>query len=178
MAVHRTPKHKNYTMIDNKVLRNKQLSLQAKGLLILMLSQSESWQFSVKGLAAICKEGKDAIRGAVRELEAAGYLVRRQITDASGKYSNSVYDIFEDSNIRIDNLMLDNRLAANYAAVEPSVSKLPTGGSVAGEPVAGEPVAGEPMAGEPMAEMPTTVTPTPDTTMPDNAPQLITNRLI
>lgn len=151
MAVHRT-RSISYTKIDNKILRDGQLSLQAKGLLVLMLSQSATWQFSIRGLAAICKEGKDAIRGAVRELEAAGYLVRSQITDASGKYSNSIYDIYEDP---IDN--------ANYAADEPSVGNPPTG---------------EPPTGEPVAEMPTTVTPTPDATMPDNAPQLITNRLI
>ena len=76
MAVFRVEKNRGYTVMSNHHLRNKDLSLKAKGLLSQMLSLPEDWDFTLKGLSLINREQIDAIRAAVRELEQAGYIVR------------------------------------------------------------------------------------------------------
>lgn len=81
MAVYRVNKNRGYTVMANYHLRDKTLSLKAVGLLSKMLSFNDGWQFSTKGLSAICKEGPDAVLAALRELEDAGYLVRHQSRD-------------------------------------------------------------------------------------------------
>ena len=73
MPFFRVNKTKDYTIMANHHLKNRDLSLKAKGLLSVMLSLPEDWHFTVHGLASICKEGRDSISGAVRELEEAGY---------------------------------------------------------------------------------------------------------
>ena len=72
MAVFRIERTRDYTVMSNHHLRNEKLSLKAKGLLSMMLSLPENWNYTTRGLAAICKEGVDAIGGALRELETAG----------------------------------------------------------------------------------------------------------
>lgn len=79
----------------NYHLRDKTLSLKAVGLLSKMLSFNDGWQFSTKGLSAICKEGPDAVLAALRELEDAGYLVRHQSRDEKGRMSSMVFEIYE-----------------------------------------------------------------------------------
>ena len=92
MAVFRVQKTQNYTIMSNHHLRNKALSLKAKGLLSLMLSLPEDWDYTTRGLASICKEGVDSVCATVRELEAAGYIIRRRIRDnILGKLSDSRY---------------------------------------------------------------------------------------
>ena len=81
MAVFRIERTRDYTVMSNHHLRNGKLSLKAKGLLSMMLSLPEDWNYTTRGLAAICKEGVDAIGGALRELETAGYIVRHQLRD-------------------------------------------------------------------------------------------------
>jgi len=81
MAVFRVQKTQNYTIMSNHHLRNKALSLKAKGLLSLMLSLPEDWDYTTRGLASICKEGVDSVCATVRELEAAGYIIRRRIRE-------------------------------------------------------------------------------------------------
>ena len=76
MAVFRVERIKDYTVMSNHHLRNKNLSLKAKGLLSQMLSLPDDWDYTLKGLAAINKESVDAIRTAIWELEDAGYVVR------------------------------------------------------------------------------------------------------
>ena len=76
MAVFRIERTRDYTVMSNHHLRNANLSLKAKGLLSMMLSLPEDWNYTTRGLAKICKEGVDAIGAALRELEAAGYIVR------------------------------------------------------------------------------------------------------
>ena len=76
MAVFRVERTSNYTVMSNHHLRDKALSLKAKGLLSLMLSLPEDWDYTLAGLAQISLEGKDAIRAAVVELEKAGYVQR------------------------------------------------------------------------------------------------------
>ena len=84
MAVFRIAKNKGYTVMSNHHLRNRDLTLKAKGLLSLMLSLPEDWDYTLRGLASICKEKIDAIRTAVLELEEAGYIRREQGRDEHG----------------------------------------------------------------------------------------------
>ena len=95
MAVFRIERTKNYTVMSNYHLRDKALSLKSKGLLSMMLSLPEDWNYTTRGLAKICKEGVDAIGGALRELEAAGYIVRHQLRDRQGRISDTEYVIYE-----------------------------------------------------------------------------------
>lgn len=95
MPTFRVERTGNYTVMSNHHLRNEKLSLKAKGLLSQMLSLPEKWNYTLSGLCAINPESKDAIRSALRELEEQGYVVRRQTTDASGKFSKNEYIIYE-----------------------------------------------------------------------------------
>ena len=95
MAVIRVEKNKNYTVMSNVHLRDKALSLKAKGLLSLILSLPDDWQYNVKGLAAISKEGRSGITSGLQELEAAGYLERRQLRGEHGKLAQVEYVVFE-----------------------------------------------------------------------------------
>lgn len=72
MAIIRVEKQKNYTVMSNHHLQDGNLSLKAKGLLSMMLSLPEDWVYSVEGLVSLCKEGRDAVRSALAELEDAG----------------------------------------------------------------------------------------------------------
>ena len=95
MAVFRIERTKNYTVMSNYHLRDKALSLKSKGLLSMMLSLPEDWNYTTRGLAKICKEGVDAIGGALRELESAGYIVRHQMRDRQGRICDTEYVIYE-----------------------------------------------------------------------------------
>ena len=95
MAVFRVERTSNYTVMSNYHLRDKTISFKAKGLLSLMLSLPENWDYTLAGLARISLEGKDAIRAAVVELEKAGYVQRHQTTDKAGKFSSNEYIIRE-----------------------------------------------------------------------------------
>ncbi len=95
MAVFRVERTRDYTVMSNHHLRDKTLSLKSKGLLSQMLSLPEDWDYTLSGLSCINKESKDAIRTAIIELENAGYIIRRQTTDASGKFSGNEYIIHE-----------------------------------------------------------------------------------
>ena len=95
MAVFRIEKTRDYTVMSNYHLRDMSLSLKAKGLLSLMLSLPENWDYTMKGLARICKDGIDSISGGIRELEAHGYLVRARIRGANGQLGSIEYTILE-----------------------------------------------------------------------------------
>ena len=95
MAVFRVEKNKGYTVMSNHHLRNKELSLKAKGLLSQMLSLPEDWDYTLTGLSLINRESIDAIRTAVWELEKAGYITRRQGRDEKGKMTAIEYTIYE-----------------------------------------------------------------------------------
>ena len=95
MAVFRVEKNKGYTVMSNHHLRNKELTLKAKGLLSQMLSLPENWDYTLAGLSHINKESIDAIRTAVLELEKAGYIERSQGRDEKGKMTAITYTIYE-----------------------------------------------------------------------------------
>ena len=95
MAVFRVEKNQNYTVMSNHHLRNPNLSLKAKGLLSQMLSLPEEWDYTLKGLSQINREGIDAIREAVRELERAGYVTRTRVRNEKGQLGAADYVIHE-----------------------------------------------------------------------------------
>ena len=95
MAVYRVERTRDYTVMCNCHLKDTSLSLKAKGLLSMMLSLPDEWNYNTRGLAAICKEGVDAISTAIRELEKAGYIVRRQLRGSNGRITDTEYIIYE-----------------------------------------------------------------------------------
>ena len=114
MAVFRVEKNKGYTVMSNHHLRNKELSLKAKGLLSQMLSLPEDWDYTLAGLSLINRESIDAIRTAVWELEKAGYITRRQGRDEKGKMTAIEYTIYEQPQPpELDCPVLENPTADN-----------------------------------------------------------------
>lgn len=94
MSYFRVNHSKDYTVMSNYHLKDKNLSLKAVGLLSKMLSLPDEWDYSVNGLVAICKENKTAVQSALKELEECGYLKRTKTQDASGRF-DWIYDIYE-----------------------------------------------------------------------------------
>ena len=95
MAVFRVERNTGYTVMSNHHLRNKELTLKAKGLLSQMLSLPEDWDYTLAGLSHINREKIDAIREAVKELEKAGYIVRSRERDEKGRLRGADYVIYE-----------------------------------------------------------------------------------
>ena len=93
MAVYRVQRTRDYTVMSNYHLKDKGLTLKSKGLLSMILSLPEEWNYTTRGLASICKEGVDAIGSALKELETAGYIVRRQLRGANGRITDTEYII-------------------------------------------------------------------------------------
>lgn len=85
-----------YTVLPNAVLRDKNLPLQAKGLFAVMFSLPDEWEFSIRGLAALANCGRDRIGSALSDLEAAGYLLREQTHDETGRFSGSVFILYDE----------------------------------------------------------------------------------
>ena len=94
MAVIRVSKTKGFSVMSNYHLRDKNLSLKAKGLLSMMLSLPDGWHYTIRGLASICKEGVESISSGIRELEKCGY-VRRHQPNIDGKFQEIEYVIYE-----------------------------------------------------------------------------------
>ena len=127
MAVFRIEKTRDYTVMSNHHLRNTDLSLKAKGLLSLMFSLPEEWDYTTKGLARICKDGVDSICAGVRELEDHGYVVRERVRNANGQLGAIEYTILEQPR-----------------PPEPKREKLERENPVQANPVLGSPVLGKP----------------------------------
>ena len=95
MAVCRVERTGDYTTMSNHHLRNMEISLKAKGLLSVMLSLPDNWDYTIKGLSIINKEGLDSIRSTIHELEMAGYVERKRTRDPRGRFHTSEYIIRE-----------------------------------------------------------------------------------
>ena len=115
MAVFRVERNKGYTVMSNHHLRNKELTLKAKGLLSQMLSLPEDWDYTLAGLSQINREKIDAIREAIKELERAGYIVRSRERDEKGRLRGADYVIYEQPHTEptpdlptLENPTLDN----------------------------------------------------------------------
>lgn len=98
MAVFRVNKTENYTLMSNRHFKEKEMSLKAKGLLSLMLSLPNTWDYSISGLVAICKENESAVKSALNELKKFGYLkiTKEMPNNENGGRIKYVYDVFEN----------------------------------------------------------------------------------
>ena len=123
MAVFRVERTRDYTVMSNHHLRNKSLTLKAKGLLSQMLSLPEDWDYTLKGLAAINRESVDAIRTAVLELEQAGYIVRARVRDERGCLRGCDYIVYERPQERPPKPTLENPTLDNPTLVQPALEK-------------------------------------------------------
>jgi hypothetical protein len=153
MAVFRVEKTRDYTVMANHHLKNRALTLKAKGLLSLMLSLPEDWDYTLKGLSLISVEGIDAIREAVRELECAGYIIRSRERNGKGQLKGTEYVIYE----------------------KPHSSEAPPGGEKPAQenptldnPMQEKPILGSPALAEPIQENPTQLNTKGLNTYPEN----------
>ena len=121
MAVFRVERNTGYTVMSNHHLRNKELTLKAKGLLSQMLSLPEDWDYTLAGLSYINREKIDAIRTAIWELEKAGYITRRQGRDEKGKMTAIEYTIYEQPQPpQLENPILENPTAGKPILENPT----------------------------------------------------------
>ena len=143
MAVFRVERNTGYTVMSNHHLRNKELSLKAKGLLSQMLSLPEDWDYTLAGLSYINREKIDAIREAVRELERAGYIKRSRERDSKGRLRGADYVIYEQPQPSDE--------GAAPADRQPPISEMPT----LELPTLENPTLDNPMLEKPTLENPT-----------------------
>lgn len=112
MDIVRVLKSKDYTTICNRIFKDKRLSLKAKGLLAMLLSLSDHWDLSVRGLEVILKEGKASIKNTINELIENGYVEREQQKNDKGYFMGFKYIVFEapkTSYPKADNRLTDNK---------------------------------------------------------------------
>lgn len=151
MATFRVEKNKNFTAMSNVHLRDKNLSAKAKGLLSLMLSMPEDWNFTLAGLKRYCKDGIESLSAAIKELEEAGYVTREWVRGEKNRIDDLVYTIFEiprQDFIREYDLPLE------------AESEEPENGSASGfAPTAKSPSQEKPKSEKPTQVKPTLVTP-------------------
>ena len=121
MAVFRTVKNKNYTVMSNYHLRDKNLSLKSKGLLSFMLSLPEDWKYGLKGLDAVSKDGIYVIRNCVKELEKYGYVQRCMARNAKGQMVDVEYIIYEQPINELKRPCLENPTSGNPILENPTL---------------------------------------------------------
>ena len=142
MAVFRVEKTRDYTVMANHHLRNTVLSLKAKGLLSLMLSLPENWDYTTKGLSCICKDGIDSINATVKELEEQGYVVRRRIRNEKGQLTSIEYTILEQPQLLDTSVFSPKR-------ENPILDKPTLGNPIPEYPILDKPELGEPILVKP-----------------------------
>ena len=95
MTIVRVHKTANFTVMSNYHFKEKKMSLKAKGLLSLMLSLPDDWNYSISGLVTLSKDGKDSVMSALAELEKFGYLSRERVVNSKGQFAGVEYNIYE-----------------------------------------------------------------------------------
>ena len=165
MAVFRVERNTGYTVMSNHHLRNKELSLKAKGLLSQMLSLPEDWDYTLAGLSHINREKIDAIREAVKELEKAGYIVRSRERDEKGRLRGADYVIYEQPQPR--------EPEAATSGGQPPILDLPTlENPTLDNPTLEKPTQEKPTLENPTLENPTLEKPTQEKPTLENPTQL------
>lgn len=169
MPVIRIEKNTNYTTMSNYHLRDKNLTLKAKGMLSLFLSLPESWIYSINGLVAICREGRSGVASALKELEDKGYLCRERRRDEKGMFRDNVYVIYERPLLpKTERPMSENQLLDDMetesAASENQALK---------NPEAENPALDNPTLENPALEDPVQVNPAEEKPAQENRTQLI-----
>ncbi len=165
-TVFRIEKNTNYTVMSNHHLKNRSLSLKAKGLFSVILSLPEEWDYTLGGLAAISKESLDAIRTAVNELESFGYLHREQLRDERGRLAHNEYLVYEcpddnpyhsSDNTENADTAKSTAKGANRSAnpISPSLENPTTVKKQSGLPSLENPITDNPITENPSTENPT-----------------------
>lgn len=121
MSVFRIHKTSNYTIMSNHHFKERGLSLKAKGLLSLMLSLPDDWNYNVSGLTKLSKDGKDSVMSALQELEKFGYLTRQQMVNSKGQFSGVEYHIYEEP--QQDNTITEKSNSASPTLAKPNAEK-------------------------------------------------------
>ena len=166
MPVLRVKKERNYTCVSNVYLRDPSLSLKAKGLLTLMLSiRDAEWEWSVAGLAALCRDGKDSVRKGLEELRERGHFFRCRRRLPDGTLGETEYWVFEEAQAvspfdRPETREREERNPEVQAAEDPAEE--PETDGPAEKPETGEPEPDSPVAGFPILDYPTLEKPTPE----------------
>lgn len=125
MDIVRVIKSKDYTTICNRIFKDRRLSLKAKGLLAMLLSFSDSWNLTIKGLEVILKEGRTSIRSTMSELIEFGYVERQQIRK-DNKFIGVDYIVFESpksQNLTSGNLTSQNSLQVSNNIINNQFNK-------------------------------------------------------
>lgn len=146
MAVFRIEKTRDYTVMSNHHLKNKNLTLKAKGLMSLLLSLPDDWVHTLAGLAQISVEGVDAIRMAVHELEREGYVVRNRIRNEKGHLSKMEYVVYENPQTPM--------VAEEPASASPTLEEPMLENPTQDNPMQGDPTQDKPTLGQPTQENP------------------------
>ena len=123
MSVVRVNKTKNYTVLSNYHFKEKKMSLKAKGLLSLMLSLPDDWNYSINGLVALSKDGKDSVMSALAELEKFGYLHRVKTINEKGQFNGIEYNIFEEP--QTDFAVTEKQITEKQKAAKQNTEKPP-----------------------------------------------------
>ena len=122
MGIVRVHKTSNFTVMSNYHFRERKMGLKAKGLLSLMLSLPDDWNYSIAGLVTLSKDGKDSVMSALGELEKFGYLTRERVTDDKGRFAGVEYNIYEQPQPKkpiAEDLHEDNRNTGKTNAEKP-----------------------------------------------------------
>jgi len=180
MAVFRVERNTNYTTMSNYHLRDTNLSLKAKGLLSVFLSLPDEWHYSISGLMKITREGRDCLTAVIKELEKAGYLVRYQSRDETGKIVGIEYVIYEKPQaeqagccgVRMNSISDSRPDACSSAATgrneEPLQDILSAERPRAKKPMTGNPRAGKPSVESPSTDKPSAVKPVTENPSTEN----------
>ena len=154
-------KEKDFVQIPNSILTNPDISLKAKGILALMLSLPDNWKFSIEGIASKCKESKECIGSAIKELESAGYIKRTMMHGDDGKITGMEYEIFEEpysvtegEEHNEEKPREDKPCSANPSTEKPLMEELSEEKPLMDKPSTENPSMDLPMKGKPSEENP------------------------
>ena len=148
MAIIRVEKTKDYTTMSNYHFKEKDMSLKAKGLLSMILSLPEDWDYTLEGLTMLCRDGKDSVRTALNELMEFGYVETARVRDEKGRLRGTEYVVYEIP------------VSKDSASEEPVEEDIITEETLKEEPALGEPILEKPTLEEPILEKPTLEKPT------------------
>lgn len=125
MAIFRIEKNKNYTIMSNYHLKEKEMSLKAKGLLSLMLSLPNNWDYTIEGLVTICKENETAVKSTLKELKCFGYLEILKVQNKKGQfeYEYNIYEKPQSKKPEVENLEVENPSVENQGQLNTNKQK-------------------------------------------------------
>ena len=123
MSVYRRHKRTDFSVIDNHVFKDKDLTLKAKGLLATILSLPDDWKYSIEGLASLCSDGTTSVTSALNELISRGYITRTRSNDESGRFNGYIYDIYEKPQEPCsENPITDDTITENQQVLNTNIS--------------------------------------------------------